>query len=280
MFRRTNLAGARVVLTGASSGIGAALAEELAKTGARLALAARSGEKLKELVAKLPRPDEMLVLPTDVTEGEQRRRLIDETVRAFGGIDILVNNAGVGASGFFAEASESRLRSIFEVNFFAATELTRLAIPHLARGRDAMIVNVSSVIGRRAVPGYTEYCASKFALCGWSQALRAELVRQGIHVLLVCPGLIETPFRDNQLESNLSFQWQKRRAMSAQRCARIILQAMRKRLNEVVITWDGKLLVLMNRWFPGLVDYFMRRMIKARVAGEKVHWETWFRDAK
>ena len=112
---------------------------------------------------------------------------------------------------------------------------------------------------RRAVPGYTEYCSSKFAMCGWSEALRAELKLQGIHVLLVCPGLIATPFRDHQLEDRLHFKWQKPHSMSAERCAQHIVRAMRKRKNEVVITFDGKLLNWANRLAPRIVDWFAAR---------------------
>jgi short-subunit dehydrogenase len=262
MFNRLDLTGSRVILTGASSGIGWALAKELAAAKARLVLAARSAVRLEDLAGELKSvtPD-VVVVPTDVADAQQRRRLVEEAVRAFGGIDLLINNAGVGASGYFAEASEARLRQIFEVNFFGAVELARLALPYLKQGRDPMIVNVSSVIGRRAVPGYAEYCASKFALCGWSEAMHAELARNDIHVLLVCPGLIETPFRANQLEDKLSAKWQTRRSMSAERCARIIVQAIRKRRSDVVITFGGKLLLWLNRLSPRFVDWVIKRYV-------------------
>jgi short-subunit dehydrogenase len=206
----------------------------------------------------------VLAVPTDLVEPAQRQRLIAGAVQAFGGIDILINNAGVGASGYFRDSSEATLRRIFEVNFFATTELTRLALPHLAAGRQPMLVNVSSVLGRRAIPGYTEYCSSKFAICGWSEALRAELVRQGIHVLLVNPGLIETPFRDHLVEDHLATKFNRKRAMSPERCARLMVRAMRRRQNELVITWDGKLLVWVNRLFPRLIDWAMRRYARTQ----------------
>lgn len=254
------LAGARIILTGASFGIGEALARELARHKSRLVLAARSGERLDTLAKELKANGvEVLVVPTDVTDPAQRQRLVDEAVRAYGGIDILINNAGVGATGNFREATEERLRRVFEINFFGTTELTRLALPHLPKGRQPMIVNVSSVIGRRAIPGYTEYCASKFALCGWSEALRGELAQQGIHVLLVNPGLIETPFRDHLVEDRLQSRDQRPKAMSAERCARIIVRAMQRRQNELVITVSGKALLWVNRLAPWFVDWAMNR---------------------
>ncbi len=248
------------MLTGASFGIGEALARELARHRAQLALTARTAERLEALAAEFrTAATEVAVIPGDITNPEDRARILAETVRLFGGLDVLVNNAGVGASGFFQEASSERLRRIMEVNFFGPVELTRLALPHLFQGRRSMIVNIASVIGRRGVPGYSEYCASKFALCGFSESLRAELVRRGVHVLLVNPGLIETPFREHLVEDRLQSREKRRRAMSAEQCARIIVRAMQRRTNEVVITFDGKMLVWLNRLFPRLVDWLLAK---------------------
>src|SRR5262249_17526873 len=160
----------------------------------------------------------------------------------------------IGASGYFESAGEQRMRRILEVNLFAPVELCRLALPYLlgtsclARSSQArplgpkgkMIVNIASILGRRGVPGYSEDCASKFALCGWSEAVRAELDPHHVHVCLICPGLIDTPFREHQIEDKLRNKWQKLRAMSAERCARKIVGAMRWRWSEQVITLDGR----------------------------------------
>jgi short-subunit dehydrogenase len=260
MFSRLDLRGARTILTGASSGIGQALALRLAGEGARLVLASRDQARLEELAGEIrARGGEAVVVPTDVTDAGQRRHLVEAAVAALGGLDVLVNNAGVGAMGFFETADEERLRRIFEVNFFATTELTRLALPHLKRGRHPLLVNIASVLGRRAIPGSTEYCASKFAVVGWSEGLRAELAADGVDVLVVCPGSIETSFRDNLLEARLRFAYYKRRRMTADRCAELIVRAMRKRRREVVITTRAKLLVWLNRLFPRLLDVVLAR---------------------
>jgi short-subunit dehydrogenase len=260
MFSRVDLQGARIILTGASSGIGWALGEHLAREKARLILASRNETKLEELARKLKDQQvDIHVAPTDVADPEQRAHLIETAVAQLGGIDILINNAGVGAMGLFAEAEEARLRRIFEVNFFAATELIRLALPHLRHGKNAMIVNVSSILGRRAIPGCTEYCASKFALAGWSEGLRAELAHDGIHVLLVCPGRIQTNFQRNLLEDKIRFGWQNHRQMTADRCAQLIVRAMRRRKNELITTAPGKALVWTNRLAPRLLDYLLAR---------------------
>lgn len=265
MFSRIDLTGARIIVTGASSGIGWALAEQLARQKSQLILASRSQKKLEELASSIRQQgDEAQPVAADVTDAAQRSRLIDTAVSRLGGLDILVNNAGVGAMGFFSDADESRLRRIFEVNFFATTELTRLALPHLRQGRNSMVVNVSSILGRRAIPGCTEYCASKFALAGWSEGLRAELSQLGIHVLLVCPGRIQTNFQKNLIEDKIRFGWQNHMQMTADRCAQLIVRAMRHRKNELTTTAQGKLLVGLNRLSPRLVDFLLNRYSRKR----------------
>jgi short-subunit dehydrogenase len=255
MFSRLDLRDARILLTGASSGIGSALALRLAAERARLVVASRNQERLDKLAANIRAGGgEAVAVAADIADAAQRGRLIEATVSALGGLDVLINNAGVGAMGWFADAAEERLRRIFEVNFFAATELTRLALPHLREGRNPMLVNVSSVVGRRGLPGLSEYCASKFALTGWSESLRPELARLGVHVLLVTPGRIATEFRNNLLEDRFRFGWQNRPGMTADRCARIIVSAMRRRCNEVVITREGQLFLWINRLVPWVLD--------------------------
>lgn len=262
-WRKRDLAGQRIVLTGASSGIGAALAAELARHHAKLTLAARSADLLEAVRARLVPLTETHAIPTDVAKAADRVRLVEETVRRVGGMDVLINNAGIGANGPFESSSEECLRRVFEVNFFGTTELTRLALPHLRRGNQPMIVNVSSVIGRRAVPAYTEYCASKFAVCGWSEALRSELRQRGIRVLLIDPGLIETPFRDHLLHDRLQTHGQRGRGMAVDTCARIMVSAMRGRRDEVVITTSGKILLWLNRASPWLVNRLMDAYAKS-----------------
>jgi short-subunit dehydrogenase len=259
MFSRRRLSEQRILVTGASSGIGRALALRLASEGARVVASGRSRERLAALAAEDSR---VTVIAADVADAAERQRLLDETVAALGGLDVLVNNAGVGATGFFDEADEKRLRKIFEVNFFATTELTRLALPHLKRGREPMIVNVASVLGRRAIPGCSEYCASKFAVVGWSESLRAEQAKDGVHVLVVCPGGVETAFDENMLEKGRRITRAGRRRMSADRCAELIVAAMRRRRNEVVITAEAKLALWANRIAPRILDWFLARQVR------------------
>jgi NAD(P)-dependent dehydrogenase (short-subunit alcohol dehydrogenase family) len=170
---RRQIHGLRGILTGASSGIGYALATELAHRGARLIVVARREQRLWELVESVSGASgEIFPFVGDVVDAVVQQQSIELAVEKFGGLDLLINNAGVGAMGPFAEASPERLRQVMDVNFFAAVELSRRALPALRQGVTPIIINVSSVLGHRGVPGCAEYCASKFALEGFSQSIR------------------------------------------------------------------------------------------------------------
>jgi short-subunit dehydrogenase len=177
----------------------------------------------------------------------------------FGGLDILVNNAGVGAIGLFADAGPDRLQRIMDINFFAPVELIRSAIPMLRNGNQPIIVNVSSVLGHRAVPKKSEYCASKFALHGFSDALRAELSADGIDVLLVSPSTTQSEFFDNVLEDNARLPWLKLGGMRADRVARKTVRAIAKGRQEIILTPGGKMLVWCDRLCPPLVNRLVAR---------------------
>ena len=146
-----------------------------------------------------------------------------------------------------------------ELNFFAVTELTRLALPLLRDGCDPLIVNISSILGHRAIPHQSEYCASKFALRGWSEALRAELHGLGIGLLLVSPGTTETEFFDHLLEKQSTTPWGKQQGISPEAVAKQIVRAIERRNREIFPNWRGRLLVWANRCCPGLVDRVMNR---------------------
>jgi NAD(P)-dependent dehydrogenase (short-subunit alcohol dehydrogenase family) len=150
-----DLTGSRAIVTGASGGIGRAVAVELADAGAKVAVVARSADKLEQLAAELRgRGREALPVAADVTKPEDRERLVRTVVDAWGGLDVLVNNAGVASWGHFATSTEEINRAVLEVNFFAPVELTRAAMPHLTNGRDPAIVNVTSMCGRRGMPAW------------------------------------------------------------------------------------------------------------------------------
>jgi short-subunit dehydrogenase len=257
---RRRIEGLRAIVTGASSGIGRDLAAGLARQGARVLVTARRGERLDELVAKVEKSGGVAAAwPGDITSAGHRQRLIEEVIGRWGGLDLLVNCAGVGAMGRFDEASPKRLRTVFEVNFFSAAELIRLALPVLRSGQRPMIVNVSSVLGHRAVPLKSEYCASKFALHGFSDALRAELAGDGIDLLLVSPSTTDSEFFDSAVEDKDGRDWKGRRPMATERVAEVAIQAIRLGRNEVILSSGGKLLVWLDRLSPPLVNRLMAR---------------------
>jgi short-subunit dehydrogenase len=256
---RRSIAGCRALLTGASSGIGFALAGELVRAGSRLLVVARRQDRLQELAAQLAgSPGEIYLHAGDVTSPAVRAEILARAQSELGGLDLLVNNAGIGAMGRFAEASPERLRQVMEVNFFAAAELTRAALPILATGTRPMVVNVGSILAHRGIPFCAEYCASKFALQGWSESLRAEVASSGIDVLVVSPGTTRTEFFERAIDAR-AMPWSSNRGMAPEAVARCIVSAIRSGRHEIVVGGSGKLLVWMNRLFPRAVDAFMGR---------------------
>ncbi len=257
---RRQLLDKRAVVTGASSGIGRALALELARQGVDLVLVARRADRLAEVadeVAKLGRRVE--IVAGDVTDPDIRRQAIDAARDALGGLDILVNNAGIGAHGRFADASPERLRPIMEVNFFAPVEFVRAALPLLAKGREPIIVNIGSILGHRACPHKSEYAASKFALHGFSEALRAECAPQGIDVLVVAAGPTDTEHFDTLIEEQGDLPWGEPHRASPARVVGSIARAMRRGRHEIIPSWRGWLWLTLNRIAPRLVDRLMAR---------------------
>ncbi len=170
---------------------------------------------------------------------------------------MLVNNAGTSAHGRFADSDEATLRQVMEVNFFAATELTRLALSLLRLGRRPAIVNIGSILGHRGVPLNSEYAASKFALRGWSESLRAELAAESIDVLLVSPGTTDTEFFDHLVAKRADLPWANSKGIPAAVVAEQTVRALERGRREIFPNWRGRALVIANRLFPGLVDRVM-----------------------
>lgn len=250
---RRQLKNKRAIVTGASSGIGHQLVKQLSAAGCNVVATARRKERLDQLIAECG-SDRVVAVAGDVTDAQVRARVLNTCEQSFGGLDILVNNAGTTAMGLFEAAEPERLRKIFEVNFFALAEMSRIAIPVLAEGKDAILVNVSSVLAHRAVPLKSEYCASKFAVHGLSDALRAELGPQGIDVLLASPSTTNSELFDTALEDTTGMDWRKGGATAPDKVAAIIVKAIRTGKHEVIMTAGGKSLVWLDRLLPGLAN--------------------------
>jgi short-subunit dehydrogenase len=263
MGQRRQLAGMRMLITGASQGIGLALAEAAARRGVKVIAAARSADLLAQLAARVRVAGGAIeTVVADVTSPDDRRRMAEAAERAFGGLDILVNNAGIGATGHFADCGSERLRQIFEVNVFGTTETTRICLPLLKRGTKPAIVNISSIAAKRGIPARSEYSASKFAVQGFSEALRAELAKDGIDVLVVNPGLTQTNFSKNMIEQKAKVPMDHLRGMTPEAVAAATLRAIERGRNETTLTGKGKLLVLVSRFFPRLADFIAKKKVR------------------
>ena len=251
----------RILLTGASSGIGRELALQLAPIGVKLCIVARSEKPLVELAEQLRQLGAASAVPIvgDVTDPELRSRLVEHIRNEWGALDLLINNAGISAHGRFENSAPKVLRQIMEVNFFAAVELLRQCLPLLKAGDDPLLVNVGSILGHRGLPFNNEYCASKAALVGWSEAIRPELKRDGVHLLIVSPGTTDTDFFEHLIAQGEQVPWGQQQGIAPQKVADLIIRAIRRRRYEIFPNWRGRLLVLLNRFSPALVDRWMNR---------------------
>jgi short-subunit dehydrogenase len=259
---RRQLQNRRAVVTGASSGIGREIARELAKAGVKLVVVARREERLRELATEVEGEGGAIeTVIGDITDPQVRQQALDAAQSRFGGLDILVNNAGVGGVGLFEDADPQRVRRIMEVNFFALVEMTRAALPVLKQGTAPIIVNVSSVLGHRAIPYNSEYCASKFAVQGFSEAVRAEFGKHGIDVLVVSPGTTDTEFSENVIERTVVTPLPQYAGVSAAEVARQTVRAIRRGKHEIIPFRLGRVLLWLNRLSPRLVDRFMARYV-------------------
>lgn len=246
-----------VVITGASSGIGRALAIEFASKGARLSLGARRTDLLEKLQTELP-GTELLISKTDVSIESDCQILIEETVKRFGQIDVLVNNAGISMRALFEEVDLKVIKQVMDVNFFGTVYCTKYALPHLLKAKGSL-VGVISIAGFVGLPGRTAYSASKFAIRGFLDTIRIENLKKGLHVLVAAPGFTASEVRKVALSSDGTQQGETPRdeskMMSAEECARHIVHAVEKRKRELILTFvEGKLTVFLGKFFPSLLD--------------------------
>jgi short-subunit dehydrogenase len=261
---RRSIQGSRIVITGASQGIGKALAQEAVQRGAKVLATARSAELLSDLAASLAgAPGTLEAIQADVTSADDREQMVRAARERLGGVDILINNAGIGATGHFVDVSPDRLRQIMEVNFFGLTETTRAFLPLLRAGRNPAIVNISSIAGKRGIPARSEYSASKFAVQGFSEALRGELAKDGIDVIIVSPGLTQTNFSQNMIERKALMPVDHMRGMTAEDVAQATLRAIEHGRRETVLTFQGKLMVFVSRFLPRLADRIAARRVRS-----------------
>ena len=247
-----------VIVTGASSGIGKAFAEKFAQQGANLVLAARSGDKLREVAEKVSSYGvEVLSVVTDVSKEEDCKNLVEEALIKFGRIDVLVNNAGISMRAVFADLDISVLKKVMDVNFWGTVYCTRYAMASLLVNKGS-VVGVSSIAGYKGLPGRTGYSSSKFAMHGFLEALRIENIKKGLHILIACPGFTASNIRNTALSGDGSLQGEtprdEQKMMQPNQVAAYIVDAVVKRKDRLTLTSSGKLTVLLNKFFPKWVD--------------------------
>lgn len=256
-----------IIITGASSGIGRALALELAKVQASIVLAARSEDDLREIAVRCrEKGARALVVPTDVAEKEQCRHLVEKTIEEYGQIDILVNNAGISMWAYFEEFEDlDRFDEMMQVNYMGAVYCTKFALPYLKKSK-GLIVAVSSLAGKTGVPTRSGYSASKHAMVGFFESIRVELMDSGVDVSLVYPGFVATEIRKRAFGEDGAplgvSPIQEDKAMTPEECARIMVKGMAKRKREIVMTLRGKIGQWIKLIAPGLVDKIARKAIE------------------
>jgi len=245
-----------VVITGGSDGIGKALIEALIPLGAKIATCGRSHDKIYKL--QMEYAAVMLhAVACDISDEEECRQFIESTIETFGRIDILINNAGISMRALFTDCDINVTRKVMEVNFLGAVYCTKYALPSILENKGT-IVGVSSTAGYRGLPGRSAYSASKFALQGWLESLRTEMLHSGVHVMWVCPGFTASNIRLAALDSHGAARGEsvlnEGHLMTAEECAHHILKAIRRRKRTLVLTLLGKVTVLINKMAPSLAD--------------------------
>lgn len=266
---------ARVALiTGASSGIGRALAIEAVKRGFSVGLMARSAESLQEtahLCFNQINRSEMTDKPNvftfigDVSVEDDCKRFIIDSVNQLSRIDVLINNAGISMRGIFVDTELSVLQKLMDTNFWGTVYCTKHALPQLLE-RKGTVVGVSSIAGFKGLPARTGYSASKFAMQGFLESLRCENLETGLSVLIACPGYTESNIRKTALNQHGSQQndspLNEGKLMSAEAVAEAIWNAIAKKRNYLILTLQGKMAVFINKWFPKLADRLTYNVIK------------------
>lgn len=247
-----------VVITGASSGIGMALAREFGKLGANVVIGARNEAKLRELSTEIAGSGgKSAYCATDVTVEDECKRLIDTAVEAFGGVDILICNAGISMRALFDDVDLSVLHRLMDVNFWGTVYCTKYALPHLQKSRGSL-VGVSSVAGIHGLPGRTGYSASKYAMTGFLDTIRVENRKKGLHVMVACPGFTASNVRFAALTADGSSQGgtprDEGKMMSADEVAHRIIKGIARRKRFLTMEFQGRATRQIKKFAPGFLD--------------------------
>ena len=247
-----------VIITGGSSGIGKALAEAFGVRGSKILITGRNKNDLDQAVSELRlKGIEISGFQADVSLESDNQKMATEALRIYSRIDILINNAGISMRALFEELDLEIIRKVMEINFFGAVYATKYCLSEIIKTQGS-VIGISSIAGHRGLPARTGYSASKFALNGFLETLRTEMWKKNVHVLIASPGFTSTNIRKRSLTKDGSSQATSPRnegkEMSAEECAQHIYKATVRRKKILTLTMQGKLVVFLNKWFPGLMD--------------------------
>jgi len=261
------VSGKVVVITGASMGIGEAVAKLFADLGASVVLLSRDAERAEAARGRVGHAERTLALACDVRNREEIDRVVGLTLHHFQRIDVWINNAGHGILDSVANVDMSAVRETFETNFFGALEAMQAVIPVMKQQGSGAIINISSVAGHIPIPFHAVYSATKFAMNAIGKAARIELMSSGINVLTVCPGYVRTDFSKNAIKGKEQKQVRpaRVRGLTVERVANAVLQGYLKRKREVVVPWFMHPVIKIYQLFPGLMEWAMVRMARDRV---------------
>lgn len=259
-----------VIVTGASSGIGRACAIEFAKNGYSVVLSARNLDTLKKAEEKCNNEGgSHLIVKADVSIESDCKNIVDKCIEHFGRLDILINNAGVSMRAAFSDLDIDVFKTLMDVNFWGTVFCTKYSLPHIIETKGT-IVGISTIAGFVGLPGRTGYSASKFAVNGFLKALRTENFKKGINILITSPWFVSSNIRNNALTKDGSVQQlspkDEKKLMSTEKVARLIFKAVKRRQRYQFITWKGKLLILLNKIFPIMIDRIIYKQLSKEPA--------------
>lgn len=245
-----------VVITGGSDGIGKALVDAFLGLGAKVATCGRNHDKLY-ILQQQNAGKSLLVQTADVSVERECETFINTVINTYGTIDILINNAGISMRSLLVDVELETLRKVMDINFWGTVYCTKFALNEVLKNKGT-IVGVSSIAGYRGLPGRSGYSASKFAVNGWLEAIRTELLNTGVNVMWVCPGFTSSNIRNAALNKNGQAQGEsplnEEQLMTSEECAEHIIKAITKRKRTLVLTFTGKRTVFINKFFPKLAD--------------------------
>ncbi len=247
-----------VIITGGSSGIGKAMAEVFGVNGSKIFITGRNLTDLHQAVTDLKSKGiDAHGFQADVSVEDDNRKMAEEAIQKFGRIDVLINNAGISMRALFSEVDLDVVKKVMDINFYGVLYATKYCLPEIMKHKGS-VVGISSIAGYRGLPGRTGYSASKFALNGFLEVLRTEMLKKDVHVLTACPGFTASNIRKRSLTKDGTSQGESPRdeaaMMSAEECAHHIYRATVKRKKILILTGQGKLTVFLNKFLPGLTD--------------------------